>query len=147
MIIALTTLHRLDGFDKTATAIRTLPLHIITSPRVYATLRAEIDPAIAKNKISRPVISDAEARTLPYLQAVIKEGLWIFPLEKGLASKQVPPEGDTVNGMFLPGSAKIGANFWTLLRRTDVFGSDATTFRPERWLEAGPGQLLKMDRV
>jgi cytochrome P450 len=122
-------------------------LYIISSPRVYTTLQAEIDSAIANNKISNPIVSDAEARALPYLQAVIKEGLRIFPPGTGLISKQVPPEGDTINGVFLPGGTKIGSNMWAVLRSTEAFGSDATAFRPERWLEASPEQLVKMERV
>jgi len=122
-------------------------LNVITSRHVYTTLQAEIDDAIATNKISSPVVRDAEARTLPYLQAVIKEGLRIFPPATGLVSKLVPPAGDTINGVFLPGGTKVGANFWALLRRTDVFGHDAKLFRPERWLEASPEQLAKMEKT
>jgi cytochrome P450 len=122
-------------------------LNIITSRHVYTTLQAEIDSAVADGKISSPVVRDVEARTLPYLQAVIKEGLRIFPPATGLASKLVPPAGDTINGVFLPGGTKIGANYWALLRRTDVFGPDAISFRPERWLEASPEQLVKMEKV
>jgi hypothetical protein len=54
-------------------------LNIITSRHIYTTLQAKIDSAIANNRISSPVVRDSEARTLPYLQAVIKEGLRIFP--------------------------------------------------------------------
>jgi cytochrome P450 len=122
-------------------------LNIITSRHVYTTLQAEIDSAVADNKLSGPVVRDAEARTLSYLQAVIKEGLRIFPPATGLGSKLVPPGGDTINGVFLPGGTKVGANYWALMRRTDIFGTDATAFRPERWLEASPEQLAKMEKV
>lgn len=122
-------------------------LHIITSPQVYSTLQAEIDDATVNNKISSPVVRNTEARTLPYLQAVVREGLRIFPPATGLGSKLVPPGGDTFKGVFLPGGTKVGANYWAFLRRTDVFGPDATLFRPERWLEAGPEQLANMEKV
>jgi cytochrome P450 len=122
-------------------------LNIITSRHIYTTLQAEIDTAVANNKISSPVVRDAEARTLPYLQAIIKEGLRIYPPATGLASKVVPPAGDTINGVFLPGGTKVGANFWALMRRTDIFGSDAMAFRPERWLEASPEQLVSMEKT
>jgi cytochrome P450 len=122
-------------------------LYIITSGHTYNTLQAEIDAAIASGKISSPVIHDAEARTLPYLQAVIKEGLRIFPPAVGLASKVVPPAGDTINGVFVPGGTKIGANFSALLRNADAFSPDPASFRPERWLDAGPEQLAKMEKV
>ena len=82
-------------------------LFIITSPRVLWRLSAEIDEAAKKGSISSP-IQDAEARDLPYLQACIKEGLRFFPPSTGLFYKTVPSEGDTVNGVFLPGGTQIG---------------------------------------
>jgi cytochrome P450 len=122
-------------------------LYIITSPHVYSTLQAEIDRAVLEVKISSPVITDKEARELPYLQAVIKEGLRIFPPGTGLMAKKVPPEGDKINGVFLPAGTKIGVNMWALLRRKDVFGNDSDVFRPERWLGASPENLQKMEAV
>jgi cytochrome P450 len=82
-------------------------LHIITIPRVHEKLLAEISGAT----LSSP-ISDAEAKKLPYLQAIIKEGLRIYPPVAGLMAKRVPPEGDTINGMFVPGGTQIGYGAW-----------------------------------
>ena len=70
-------------------------------------LRAEIDEAVGNGSISSP-IEDSEARTLLYLQACIKEGLRMFPPVTSLFPKVVPPEGDTINGVFLPGGTEIG---------------------------------------
>lgn len=67
----------------------------------------EIDEGIADGRISSP-ITDAEAKQLPYLQAIIKEGLRILPPVSGLMDKEVPPEGDTIDGYFVPGGTKIG---------------------------------------
>jgi cytochrome P450 len=122
-------------------------LYIITSPHVYSTLQAEIDRAILESKISSPVVTDNEARELPYLQAVVKEGFRIFPPGTGLMAKQVPPGGDKINGAFVPAGTKIGVNMWALLRRKDVFGVDSEVFRPERWLEASAEDLQKMETV
>jgi cytochrome P450 len=80
-------------------------------------------------------ISDAEARTLPYLQAVIREGLRIWPPAVGLMAKKVPPKGDTINGMYVPGGTRIGYGGFSVLRNKKVWGDDADVFRPERWLE------------
>ena len=61
----------LAGSDTTAAAIRIILLYIITHPRVYSKLQSEIDEVAA----SSDVISDAEVRQLPYLGAVVREGL------------------------------------------------------------------------
>ena len=87
--------------------MRAICLFLITTPKVLWRLTAEIDEAVNNGSISSP-IQDSEARELPYLQACIKEGLRMFPPVAGLFPKVVPPEGDTINGVFLPGGTEIG---------------------------------------
>lgn len=70
-------------------------------------LKAEIDEAVDNGSISSPT-QDSEARALLYLQACMKEGLGLWPPVTGLFPKVVPPEGDTFNGVFLPGGIEIG---------------------------------------
>jgi cytochrome P450 len=73
---AIDSAHSVAGSDTSATGIRATMLGIISNPRVYAKLTAEIDAAMASGKIpthSNAVISDAQAKELPYLQACIKE--------------------------------------------------------------------------
>lgn len=62
------------GSDTTASAIRSTLLRLLTSPRVLTKLRAEVDAAIADGRASNP-IQQKESKDLPYLQAVVKEGL------------------------------------------------------------------------
>jgi cytochrome P450 len=119
-------------------------LYLMTSHHAYSALQHEIDTAITKNTISSP-ITDTEGRKLPYLQAVIKEGLRIYPPVTGLMLKEVPKGGDVLNGVFIPGGAEIGYCAWGVHRSKDVFGEDADMFRPERWLEAEGEKLRVMN--
>lgn len=162
------------GSDTTAGVIRGTMLYILTTPHVYRRLQAEVDDAVASSRAGSPVVSHAEAQKLPYLQvwncptspvpgsfvfvgereefspfpaqAVIYEGLRIHPPNHILASKVVPPEGDTLDGKFVPGGTKIAWNVWSLLHRKDMFGQDAGVFRPERWLEASTDRRIDMER-
>jgi hypothetical protein len=77
-------------------------LYVMTNPHVHKKLQAEIDSTVYFD----PVTSDAQARKLPYLQAVLKEGARIFSVAIGIMSKVVPPEGDTINGIFIPAARK-----------------------------------------
>ncbi|KIV88711.1 hypothetical protein PV10_08369 [Exophiala mesophila] len=120
----------LAGSDTTASAIRAIILHVITNPRVQTKLLNEIAAA----KVSKPV-TDAEAKALPYLQAVIKEGLRIHPPVTGLMLKVVPPQGDNVLGYYLPPGTKIGYSAFGLFLNPKIWGNDAKIYRPERWLE------------
>jgi len=135
------------GSDTTVTALRATTLFIITQPNVYATLRSEIDKAGHNNHLSKPIVRDAEARDLTYLQACIKEGLRMWPPVMGLMQKTVPKGGDTLNGQYVPGGTNIGYCAWGVHRNKEVFGEDAHFFRPERWLTVDEERLLQLNRV
>lgn len=123
------------GSDTTATTIRVTLLHIIASPHVYARLRKEIDSTEAA--ASGTIITDAEARKLPYLQAVIIEGIRYWPPIGLLASKIVPKGGATINDFFLPEGISIGQSIMGIERSKEIFGEDADQYCPERWLNFG----------
>ena len=137
------------GSDTTGNVIKTSLVYLTTHPVVYKTLQAEIDAAVRERRISSPVITNAEAKTLPYLQACIFELLRIHPPNFVLLTKVVPPGGDTLQGCRVPGGTRIAENMWGVLRHEPTFGADADVFRPERWLEAEaePGRRARMERV
>ncbi|KAK8877454.1 hypothetical protein PGQ11_002400 [Apiospora arundinis] len=132
------------GSDTSASAIRITMLYIMSCPRVYQKLKAEIRAAIREGRVSSPVITVAEAKQLPYLQAVIYEGLRMRPVTTGQQAKEVPAGGDTIDGRFVPGGTSIAINFAAILRSTSLFGEDADVFRPERFLEL-PSQAAKLE--
>ena len=90
------------GSDSTASALRMTLHYISTCPPVLERLLAEARAAVADGRISRPVIKDAEARRLLYLQCCIKEGLRIYPPVTGLLAKAVPKGGCEIDGKFVP---------------------------------------------
>ncbi|CRK38888.1 hypothetical protein BN1708_016685 [Verticillium longisporum] len=133
----------LAGSDTTATAMRMTMVYLMTTPTAYNALTKEVRDACDRNLLSVPV-QDAEARRLPYLQATIREGLRVFPPVTGLMSVAVPRGGDVMHGMSIPEGTQIGWSAFGVLRSKAVFGPDADTFRPERWLEAGDEELKAM---
>ena len=135
------------GSDTSATTIRIVLLNLLASPRAYLRLRIEIDDAIAAGKISSPV-KNTEGRDLPYLQAVIKEALRLRPPAAGPFFKEVPPGGDVINGIFVPGGTQIGSSPFGIHHSKERFGKDAEHFRPERWLdETDPDRLAIMNNT
>ncbi|KAF4637192.1 hypothetical protein G7Y89_g902 [Cudoniella acicularis] len=131
------------GADTTATAIRATLLFVITNPPVYRKLQAEIDAT----QINNPVITDEQAKTLPYLQAVLKEGLRMWPITTAVLPKVTPPNGDTFKGRYIPGGTEIGLCWWGLQRNKEIYGEDSAVFRPERWLRASGQKLENMERT
>lgn len=131
------------GSDTSGTAIKMAVLHIASHSRVRRVLTDEIRNAVLASKISSP-ITHTEALDLPYLQAVIWESLRIHPPFGGLIMKQVGADGDIFNGMFIPPGTRIGHSTWAVTHDPSVFGTDADSFRPERWLEANEKTRLIM---
>ncbi|KAK2777617.1 cytochrome p450 [Colletotrichum kahawae] len=134
-LLAEIFLEFIAGSDSTATAIRMTMLCLLNTPATLNELRREMNAAIAQGRISSP-ITDVEARELPYLQAVIKEGIRMYPPSTGLNYKQVAKGGAELCGYFLPEGTQLGVNIQKLMRSKETFGIDADVFRPERWLEA-----------
>lgn len=118
-------------------------LYIMTNARVVNALRAEIASLGPSSPDS--IISDDNAHAMPYLQAIIKEGLRIHPPIVSLLSKVVPAGGDNFNGMHLPEGTHVGYCAWSVMRRHDIWGEDSSEFRPERWHEASPEKLREME--
>jgi cytochrome P450 len=133
------------GADSTATALRCTLFYLMTNPPSWHRLRAAVDDVAAQRQHESPFILEASLRNIPYLQAVIKEGLRMWPPLTGTRAKKAPPEGWVIGGKFIPGGTEVGQCVWGLRRDVGTFGADAPLFRPERWLEAGPEQLEKME--
>lgn len=134
------------GSDTTAILIRVPMLYIISASPIYYRLRNEIDAEIRDGVISSPITSE-EAELLPYLQAVIYERLHIHPPFTGLLMKEAPPQGDTYNDIFIPGGTRIEHNTGAMGCNESIFRPASSSFRPERWLEAGPEKLLNMRKT
>ncbi|KAK3376414.1 cytochrome P450 [Lasiosphaeria ovina] len=137
------------GTDTVASAIRMTILLLTSSPQSYQRLQAEIDDAASNGLISAP-IRDVEAGRLPYLQAVIRESLRLFPPSISSAFyKRVPKGGDNIHGYFLPEGTRVatGAVIYAMNKSKSIWCQDAQIFRPERWLEADGERLVLMAKT
>ncbi|MCJ1323478.1 hypothetical protein MMC10_000138 [Thelotrema lepadinum] len=143
MVIAL-----FAGSDTTATSLRATLLYVISNPLVYARLTQEIRSVLKVNAIpAEEVVPNTLAKSLPYLQACIKEGLRIFPPVTAMRERLTPPEGDCLLGHKIPGGVRIGVSMRSLLRDKVAFAPDPEVFRPERWLECEAQVMQRMERV
>lgn len=61
--------------------------------------------------------------------------------------KVVPPEGDVIDGKFIPGGTAVGWNLLALMKSPEHWGADAELFRPERFLEGDAGKRNSMERL
>lgn len=79
---------------------------------------------------------------LPWLTAVLEEGLRIFPSAPIGFTRTVPRGGDTINGDAIPGGTTVSTCAWAATHAADNF-AQPYEFRPERWLDRGAA----MDRL
>ncbi|KAK1574776.1 cytochrome P450 [Colletotrichum navitas] len=142
------------GSDTTAAAIRGVILQIMANSRVYAKLQREIDGAVRDGIAPRTgegLIALAQARKLPYLQAIIRESLRFRPPVVNIFSRDTPPGGDIVKvdgeDVYLPGGICIGYSAYAIHRSEKVYGNDSKVFRPERWFERDADKLANMIRT
>lgn len=133
----------LAGSDTSASIMRTAFICITTNPRVYTRLKAEI---MSTDVPLDSVISHTQAQQLPYLNACIKETMRYYPINMGLGPKIVGPQGDTHRGIYLPPGTEIGFSAWDVYRYNPVYGPDAATYRPERWLDNDAETLARMEK-
>ena len=114
----------------------------MTNTRIYSKLMTEIDDALAAGKVpsgADDIVTESQARELPYVQACIKEGLLWYPPVTGELSKKTSPQGDAVCGYKIPGGVKVGFSVKSIHRDRKLFGPDEDGFRPERWLPVKDG--------
>ncbi|KAE8320093.1 cytochrome P450 [Aspergillus transmontanensis] len=78
-----------------------------------------------------------EVRSLPYLDAVMREAMRVHPGVGLLLERIVPKGGFTLpDGCFVPEGTMVGVNPWAINRNRTVFGPEPDSFKPERWLPA-----------
>jgi benzoate 4-monooxygenase len=131
--------------------------YMATHPHAQRQLQAELDthvplePAAEDDEYNDSSLPQAnvvanfeQVKGLPYLNACIKEAMRLHTTVSGTGMQRVVPPGKTftfAGETFKEGSIVSVPSFTT--NRAGIWGSDATEFRPERWLEDSSGKLGK----
>lgn len=117
------------GRDTTAAALSWAIYCLSQHPEVEAAARKEVIDVCG---VRGPTYE--EIQRLPYLQAVISEVLRLYPSVP--VDVKVALDDDTLpDGTFVPAGANVAYDIYSMGRDTSIWGEDAESFRPERWLE------------
>ena len=114
------------GSETTATALSGITYHLGRNRRVYEKLAREIRSAFH----DYDEINGRTTESLPYLRAVIEEGLRIYPpIPIGLPRTS---PGETVDGHYIPQDTVVYVSSWAATHSEANFHKPFE-FIPERW--------------
>jgi len=133
------------GSDTTGYAITGIIYHTLRNPKVYKKLVGEIQEAFASGNLTFPIRYN-DAYKLPYLRAVIQEGMRISPSFGTGLPRYVPKGGATIAGRYFPEGYKVTCNQNAVHFDKECFGEDAEEFVPERWLREDEARTRYMAR-
>lgn len=118
-------------FAGSTTSVQTIQwtmAEIINSPKTLERLRGELDSVVGTTRL----IQETDLPNLPYLQAVVKEGLRLHPA--GPLFARFSQEGCRIGGCYVPEKTYLMVNDYAVMRDPDYW-VDPDEFKPERFLE------------
>lgn len=120
------------GDDTTGIANMVTIFNIVNNPKVHARLLAELKTVMPRLDSQPPYL---ELEQLPYLSAVIKEGLRYSSPAASRTPRLVPPGGVTLpDGRFVPAGTRIGMAIYHIHYNDDIF-ENPRKFDPDRWMK------------
>lgn len=119
--------HMAAGIDTTGDALCFLMWELSQprSLRAQERLRAELTEG-----------SDEPLDKLPFLEAVVSEGLRCFPAIPMSLPRYVPAGGRVIDGYEVPGGTVVSCQAYSVHRLNEGVFPGAERFEPERWLGA-----------
>ncbi|PYH95690.1 cytochrome P450 [Aspergillus ellipticus CBS 707.79] len=111
------------GTSSTGQTLATILFHLVRQPIVRERLAQELQQT-----------DSCDLLAIPFLQAVITEGLRLAMTKPAPLTWKVPPGACLIDGVYLPGGVSAGASIHVMHPDPDAF-PEPFAFRPERWLE------------
>ena len=131
--------------DTSAAFISAFIDYLLKHADIRSNVCAEIFQFEQSQRLSLPIITYQETVEMPYFMACVHETLRLTPPISIILPRYAPTGGMYVNGGWISEKVELGANPYVIHRNTKIFGLDADTFRPERWL-GGPEQVRLMHK-
>ncbi|KAF8756988.1 Cytochrome P450 monooxygenase [Rhizoctonia solani] len=145
------------GSDTTSNSSCAITFHLAANPDVQRKLQAELDTVMPNIRTSHPptdikdptspplppaasVAKWADIKALPYLQAVISEGMRLHSTF-GLGPPRIVPKGglEICGERFKEGTI-LSVPSYSLHHNRELWGDDYESFKPERWFGREPGK-------
>ncbi|KAG0652243.1 Cytochrome P450 monooxygenase [Hyphodiscus hymeniophilus] len=125
--------------DTTGNAMTVSAYKVVSDPEIYAKVKQELEVAFPDANATLDFIT---LESLPYLSAVIKEGLRLSFGVPGRLPRDVPDGGQVFNGVFIPAGYTVSMSSWVLHQDPEYF-PDPQRFDPGRWLDAKEARRIE----
>ncbi|CAH8325207.1 unnamed protein product [Eruca vesicaria subsp. sativa] len=117
----------LGGTDTSAQTTQWIIAELINRPEILKTLREEIESFVGKTRL----IQETDLANLPYLQAVVKEGLRLHPHSPILVRNAT--EGCKIGEFYIPKNTTMIINTYAVMRDPNSW-EEPDKFQPERFM-------------
>lgn len=102
------------GSDTTAVTLTYLVWSVLKQPQLQARLEEEV-ASLSEN------LTLVELEACPLLNSVIDETLRLYGAAPGALPREVPAQGTTINGYYIPGGVEVSTQAYTNHRDATVF--------------------------
>lgn len=116
-----------------AVVLRGTAYHVAVNPSIRQRLFDELKAAIP-NPSAPPSLSELEK--LPYLNAVVQEGLRLCEAVTHRIGRQFPDKTFNCHGYVIPAGSTLSMTGYLTHQNEDIY-PEPQAFKPERWLEDG----------
>ncbi|KAI9705392.1 MAG: hypothetical protein M1820_005222 [Bogoriella megaspora] len=133
------------GTETTARALSLISYYLVDKPHILEEVHKELDP-VFEGLVPGQVPSWASLEKLPYLTAVIKEGLRTAG-SNSIRSPRITERPMTYRNYTVPAGTPVSMTNWNVLSNSQLF-PQPEEFVPERWLKVGPkgkGEVSDLD--
>lgn len=118
------------GTEPVATATCGVLFHLASHPEALAKAVMEIRSSFS----SEADMTISATQQLPYLRAVIEEGMRMYPPAPSTFPRTTPPSGCTICGEYVPGGYSVGVN-QSAVMSSEAIWVQPDRYAPERWLQ------------
>jgi cytochrome P450 family 89 subfamily A len=127
------------GTDTTVTLVEWIMAELVNHPDVQAKVHEEVIRSPSSSKLADHGGDDIQVgQAMPYLKAVVLEGLRLHPPGHFVLPHGVQTDGADVGGYTVPRGAEL--NFLVAeIGRDETVWTKAREFRPDRFLDGGEG--------
>ncbi|KAI1718569.1 cytochrome p450 domain-containing protein [Ditylenchus destructor] len=129
-ITAQCILFLLAGFETTANSLANTCYNLMNNPQCQKRLQDEIDEFCPEQP------SYEQLSQMKYLDAIIRETLRLHPTGAAFACARTCTETTTLGKYTVESGTIVQADAFTIHYDSEIWGSDAEQFKPERWLES-----------